>query len=216
MVITGTGRAGTTYLVQLLTHLGLDTGFKNEGFTKKIASSLNFREARGGFEQDIVNSQSPYIIKDPAFCQYADEIFRNESIEIEHIFIPIRELYAAAESRRRVTLAARNRLPRYKRLMKKFTSSYPKASGGLWGVSSTRAGVQESYLSNMLYELMLATSKTNVPITLINYPYCLEDSQYLFNKLTPILKDIDYQTFRLSFEEITNPKISHSFEKKDR
>ena len=27
VVISGTGRAGTTFLVQLLTHLGLDTGF---------------------------------------------------------------------------------------------------------------------------------------------------------------------------------------------
>jgi hypothetical protein len=26
-VITGTGRAGTTFLVDLLTHLGLDTGY---------------------------------------------------------------------------------------------------------------------------------------------------------------------------------------------
>ena len=27
VVITGTGRAGTSFLVELLTHLGLETGF---------------------------------------------------------------------------------------------------------------------------------------------------------------------------------------------
>jgi len=76
IIISGTGRAGTTFLVQLLTALGLDTGFTD------LAS---------------------YIIKSPWLCDYLDEVLEDGQYIIDYAVVPVRDLYSAAESRRDVT-----------------------------------------------------------------------------------------------------------------
>ncbi len=45
VIITGTGRAGTTFLVQLLTELGLDTGY-----TRRTWSRDYFEHCDAGLE----------------------------------------------------------------------------------------------------------------------------------------------------------------------
>ena len=97
IVISGTGRAGTTFLVELLTNLGLETGYE--------PSQMNHHQTTGraGLENNLKSDDCPYIAKDPWFCDYADEILNRDDIVIEHIFIPVRNLAAAAESRRMVT-----------------------------------------------------------------------------------------------------------------
>jgi hypothetical protein len=74
VVITGTGRAGTTFLVQLLTCLGLDTGFDINTMevlptarTAHIGSMGLSPIARAGLEMDIRHAQAPYIVKSPFF-----------------------------------------------------------------------------------------------------------------------------------------------------
>jgi hypothetical protein len=56
VIISGTGRAGTTFLVQLLTELGLDTGFPD-------AHSQIFPNCNAGMEYDIRDPKAPYIVK---------------------------------------------------------------------------------------------------------------------------------------------------------
>jgi len=60
VVISGTGRAGTTFLVALLTNLGFDTGFP-----EKEIERLKSETARAGLEHYIREEGSPYIIKSP-------------------------------------------------------------------------------------------------------------------------------------------------------
>lgn len=55
-IISGTGRAGTTFLVELLTQLGLDTQ------ADKLGYSIN---AHAGLEADITLPNAPYIVKNP-------------------------------------------------------------------------------------------------------------------------------------------------------
>ncbi len=106
VVITGTGRTGTTFLVELLTHLRLETGFSADDVISK-----KFSLARAGLEYDIMRKDCPYIVKSPWFCDCAQEIIYREDIVIEHVFIPIRDLNAAAESRRYVTKTNVSNLP---------------------------------------------------------------------------------------------------------
>ena len=90
-IITGTGRAGTTFIVQLLSRLGKDTG--GDGL-------FPFNQiARAGLEFNIRKASAPYIVKNPAICSYIDEVLSNKEIVIDHAFIPIRHLDAAARSR---------------------------------------------------------------------------------------------------------------------
>lgn len=191
VVITGTGRAGTSFLVELLTHLGLDTGFDIDS-----VGNLKDKIGRAGLEHDIRNPNCPYIVKSPWFCDYAQPVIQQENIKLEHIFIPIRELSAAAESRRFVTQTG-------------------STAGGLWHTNSTELGVQENILTMQIYKLMFAISDSQVPITLIRYPKLTKDSQYLHRKLKPILGDMDFTQFSRVFDKVVNPEFVHSFNEND-
>jgi hypothetical protein len=96
IIISGTGRAGTTFLIQLFTVLGFHTGFTD--LTSAISSTCN-----AGMECDISSADAPYIIKSPWLCDYLDDVLEGTDIVIDHAIIPIRHLYSAAESRRDVT-----------------------------------------------------------------------------------------------------------------
>ena len=96
VIISGTGRAGTTFLVQMLTALKLDTGFDNP--TSDIDPNCN-----AGMELDIRQANAPYIVKSPWLCDHLGDAIRENQIVIEHAIIPVRDLYSAAESRRAVS-----------------------------------------------------------------------------------------------------------------
>jgi hypothetical protein len=162
VIITGTGRTGTTFLVELLTHLGLDTGFSTKDITVKKR-----KEARAGLEHDLRRKGRtfPFIIKDPMFCDYAEEIIYRDDIVIEHIFVPIRELHAAAESRRYVTKVNISKAPFWKRL--KYTIRPKIYAGGLLHTRSMEHGKQEDILLKHTYNLMFVLSDKTIPVTFL-------------------------------------------------
>lgn len=83
VVITGTGRCGTTFLVELLTNLGLDTGF-----SLAHTSQLKDEVAHAGLEKNIDDQDCPYIIKNPGFCDQAKDVLQRKDIIIDHIYTP--------------------------------------------------------------------------------------------------------------------------------
>lgn len=89
VLIAGTGRAGTTFLVRLLTEIGLDTGFDPATCYKHIAKS------KGGLE--LHWSRSHYIIKNPLICDHIYEIHKEYMIDM--VYVPVRNLDEAAQSR---------------------------------------------------------------------------------------------------------------------
>lgn len=210
VIITGTGRTGTTFLVELLTNLGLDTGFS----TKDIPVKKR-KEARAGLEHDLRRRglAFPYIVKDPMFCDYAEEIICRDDISIDHIFVPIRELHAAAESRRYVTKVNISNAPIWKRL--KYTIRPKIYAGGLLHTRSMEPGKQEDILLKRLYKLMFVLSDKTIPITFMRYPKIVKDCRYLFDKLNPILRNITFKSFSAAFNKTVQPKLIHSFSKKD-
>jgi len=208
VVITGTGRTGTTFLVEVLTQLGLDTGF-----SKKEINSKKSKRARAGLEKDINDKDCPYIFKSPWFCDYAEDIIKHQDIIIEHVFIPMRNLHAAAQSRRYVQKGSgtnRSLIERIKNRIK--PNGVP---GGLWHTGSPKSGKQEEILLKQLYKLLIALSDSTIPVTLMHYPRITNDCDYLFEKLKPVLKDITYESFCIAFKETVQPKLVHSFNEKD-
>lgn len=191
IVITGTGRAGTTLLVELLAHLGLETGFKINEMPR-----LKDQIGRAGLEHDIRQENCPFVVKSPWFCDYADEIIYRSDIVIEHIFVPIRNLHAAAESRRYVTNAG-------------------SPNGGLWHTDSSNQGDQERVLLMQLYKLMLAVSDTEIPVTLLRYPRLTRDETYLFNKLQPAIPNIELIDFQQIFASVVRSEYVHRFNEND-
>lgn len=207
ILITGTGRTGTTFLVELFTNLGFDTGFNTQDIKEQ-----KFEIARAGLEYDLRLDGCPYVVKDPAFCDYADEVFSNTSISIEHIFIPIRNLQGAVESRKTVTEATKK--TSLKNKFRSFLGLKQHIPGGLWQTSNHKE--QEIILLNKLYSLMLSVSNTTTAITLIKYPRSTKDASYLFQKLESVLNNISFEKFSEVYQKTVQPDLVHSFNKDDK
>lgn len=208
VVITGTGRTGTTFLVELLTHLGINTGFRPEDLSR-----LKNEVARAGLEHDIREPSAPYLVKNPKFAEYAADVLADANIVIEHVLIPMRDLAAAAESRRHVTRSAVAKMPLLKRAKRFFHSR--ELAGGLWNSSSLKAGAQEQVLLAHLYQLVLALADGHIPVTLIKYPRLVHDGSYLYSKLKPILKNITEEDFLRVYDVVAQPDLVHKFSDTD-
>lgn len=187
-IISGTGRAGTTFLVQLLTELGLDTGFPN-------AHAQIYPNANAGMELDIRDPNAPYIIKSPWLCDYLDEVLEGGEVVVDHAIIPMRDLYSAAQSRRNVTSQA--------------DPSLVNTPGGLW--HTKEPGNQETILALQLYELAHTLAKHDVPLVLLLFPRFITDPDYLYQRIRFVLGDINYDTFLKAFQVISQPELVHDF-----
>jgi hypothetical protein len=202
VVITGTGRAGTTFLVQLLTNLKLDTGFNPESIRKGLDDN-----ARAGLENDIREDGAPYIVKSTSFCDYAGEVVKREDIRLEHVYVPVRDLHAAAESRKHVTRCAVSKMPFFKRMKHRIVP--PIIRGGL--VRTRNPWKIEKVLVLQVYNLILALSEAHIPVTLLRFPKLVTDNAYLYKKLKPILGPISYSEFASTFERTVQPELVHDF-----
>ena len=156
VLITGTGRAGTSLLVQILTELGLDTGFKRG---VKLDSKSN-----AGLERNIKDiDRWSYIVKNPEFCFEIPMIAKEK--EIDHVFICVRDAWDTALSRRE---NARN-----------------NALGGYWYAHTIQEQVDSNDLA--VHQLIQSIAYYDIKNTIICFDKMVEDCEYLWLKLTPLL-----------------------------
>jgi len=190
-IITGTGRAGTSFIVQLLSHFGKDTGGE---------ALFPFSElAKAGLEIDLRDDSAPYIVKAPAICSYIDEILSNKTIVIDHAFIPIRHLEAAARSR--IDVQERSGVSK-------------TVPGGL--VFTKDPQTQAAVLAELFHNLIFALTRADIPMTFIAYPRLTRDCDYLYEKLKPLVADIDRDRFCEAFDKVRRPEWVHAFTDNDR
>jgi hypothetical protein len=195
VVISGTGRAGTTFLVQLLTHLGLNTGFD-------VNSMELYPMARAGLETDIRDAGAPYVVKDPLLCDFLEEVLAS-SVRIEHAIIPVRRFDAAAASRAHV-----------QKLVTGNADGKDPVKGGLW--DTDKADDQVALLRVKFTRLIEALVRHDIPITFVGYPRLIRDPDYLYAKLGFLLGDIDLALFRAVFARTARPEWVHQFTADDR
>jgi hypothetical protein len=195
-IISGTGRAGTTFLVKLLTKLGLDTGYDQDQME-------TWSNCNAGLEWDIRDETAPYIVKSPWICDHIEEVVASRTIAIDFAIIPMRVLEAAAESRRRV-----------ERETKELPADCLTPPGGLW--HTTDPTQQESVLAHQFHKLFVGLAKTEASIILLHYPRLTRDPLYLFNKLQPMLgRTISLAAFRDVFAETVDASLVHRFTEND-
>lgn len=193
-IISGTGRAGTTFLVQLLTALGLDTGFQENCDVAPYCE--------GGMEFDLRKPDAPYFVKDPWLCDTLGDILRSGTVVIDHALIPVRDLFSAAESRRDVS---RRTGPEV------YAAFGPVVPGGCW--PTNRMEEQESVLARKFYTLLETLAQFDIPTTLLHFPRLATDPAYLFSKLSFCLPDIDFLAFERAFQSTSRPEKIHQFTK---
>jgi hypothetical protein len=191
-VISGTGRAGTSFLIQLLTKLRLDTGFTQE----KLGLHAN---ARAGLETDIRKDNAPYIVKSPWLCDYIEDVLASPDIAIDHAIIPMRSISGAAQSRIEVERGS--------------TPEPGVVPGGLWGTK--REEDQERILLSKFYALLWPLVRHDVPITFLAYPRLVVDPAYLYDRLSFLVPGFSFQDFEQAWREVVRPEWVHQFARDD-
>jgi hypothetical protein len=185
VVITGTGRAGTTLLVRVLTRLGLDTGESSGVLSEEDTKS------HGGLEFFLDSPNAPTIVKDTSLPFRLGKLLEEETVSVAHVIIPIRNLDFAAASRVRASNYGRNILAR----------------GGLWGtVYPVR---QRDALAGMLYELMFTLARFEMPHTLLEFPRFTTDAEYTHRCLSFLAPDRSLEDFREALRGVVRPELIH-------
>lgn len=201
LVISGAGRAGTSFLMALFTHLGLDTGFTAAEVERDLA-----RPAHAGLERDLrVPGPLPYVVKNPNLCDHVRDVLARPDRRIDHLIVPLRDTGQAADSRRRAQRDGLASLPwrkRWRALLKR-----KPMDGGLW--PSARHASQEQVLLERVHALLLAVAERAVPVTLLAYPRLVRDPAYLYAQLSPLLPQVDWPTFERAFHARVRPDWVH-------
>ena len=92
ILITGTGRCGTTFLIKIFSFLDFDTGFNKNNYKNFIFSNCN-----SGMEYH--HNEKYYILKNPTFLSNIEQIIGDKSIKIKTVILPIRDLTLSSKSR---------------------------------------------------------------------------------------------------------------------
>ncbi|MBI2512841.1 MAG: hypothetical protein HYV96_12755 [Opitutae bacterium] len=183
IIITGTGRAGTTFLVRLLTELGLDTGFTRENWREHFHA-----HCAAGLEIDLAAPDTPRIVKDPELCERLPAILAAGRIVVEHALVPVRELEAAAASRVRVGA---------------------NVPGGLVGTQD--ATRQRAVLAERFHHLVETLVRHDIPHTFLAFPRFACDAAYCYERLQVVLGGVTFAEFEAAFKRVADPALIHQF-----
>lgn len=188
VIITGSGKCGTTFLVTLLTRLGLSTGYTENDI---------LREGDGGLEWPIrgekARDPSPRVIKNPSLCRDLFDRCERWGWTIDHIYVPIRKFEHAAE----------HRFDRNKRYNPKFqeklkTSTEEEMKKELIQMGAANIG-----------HLMESLVDKDIPLTFIRFPRMVVDHDYLREKLIDTVGDIPPKIFLREFRRTANEDYVH-------
>ena len=129
ILITGTGRCGTTFLIKIFTFLKYNTGFTADNYQAAIDANCNAG-------MDKCYNEPYYIVKQPEFMLYFPRILNDKMVNIKKVIIPLRDYEQSAASRLK----------------------YMNEKGGLWNAvdKSTQIAFYEKIIANYV---LLMTKK---------------------------------------------------------
>ncbi len=180
LMIAGTGRAGTTFLVRYLTELGLSTHLS----ARPDAVADSYSDA--GFEEVPLAADCvalPYVIKSPSLYEYIDELLR--TVHLDAAIIPIRELNRAASSRMVVERDAMHRAVPWLADNGDAWDTWSWSPGG--AVFSLHPVDQARLLAVGFHELVERLVRADVPMIFLSFPRIVLDADYLFRALATVV-----------------------------
>jgi hypothetical protein len=183
LLIAGTGRAGTSFLVQYLAELGLDTHLSRSNKSGAIDPTAN-----AGLEDIPIATDLedlPYVVKTPWMYQIIDQLLANKHFKIDGVIIPIRNLTEAAMSRSIVELQNIHHNQPWMAKLDKTWREWGYVPGG--AIYSTSPVDQARILAVGLHQLVEKLAENDVPFVLVSFPKLIEDSSYLYEKLRSFL-----------------------------
>jgi hypothetical protein len=191
ILITGPGRSGTTFLVQLLTRLGEDTGYTpyQEAYEPLIRAGCEKRITldwtRPDEELRAMLAEKPRILKTPEWSFILKPLLDRRLVDLERVILPIRDLEQAAKSRL-------------------FT-------GLPWHAIMHEDGEiqvhdQEAVLALAVGRVVEACVLYDVPLTLMHFPRLIQDAEYCYDQLKGNDMTFGWQHFRAEHERLANPE----------
>lgn len=172
LVIAGTGRAGTSFLVRLLGDAGLDVGdFPEDAWRPEIRAGLERRfDARQG--------RLPYVVKDPWLWTYLDDV---DPEAIHALVVPVRDLTQVAQSRLR---------NEWRGVPIEFagTETFGRVAGGAVYDLSVRC--QEDMAARGFYRLVEWAVAADVRLVLLSFSAMMADPSYVPSRLDFLDDDV--------------------------
>ena len=196
-LIVGTGRAGTSFLVALLTRLGLPTGFTNADVDKTLLHTA----AHAGLEH------YPRMMNNTIQCSTKLQIFKSPRLtepekvaqwinarNIQMVVIPMRKPEDSAESR-------------------SFRSSHgdPHRGGFRHATDNTSQMIYNNHvIANMLWMLSHASA---IPVVMLSLPEHALDSNYAYAQLKSLLAPhgVSRERFAAEHANLSHPEFVQSF-----
>jgi hypothetical protein len=187
LLITGTGRAGTTLLVEIFEQLGLETRVDHDRFDEV---------ANAGLEWSLTDEDPPYVVKNPKASVRLRKWIETGVVrpeQLDAVLIPMRDLSQAARSRAEVS----------------FSRGRVGAPGGLDGVRWARN--QDLELGRQLAELLLTVAEYEIPHILLAYPQFARDRDYCRRVLEPVLPAVTDDEFARAWDGAVRPDLVHDY-----
>ena len=193
-VIAGSGRSGTTFLIEFLAECGVPTHPLEElGY---------YPEARAGCEQSLLDANAGYLIKDPWFFDYIDQIDLQE-VRLDAVIIPVRDIRAAAISRviqERSSRYANNRL-------NPLRTMFGDTPAGV--LNPIDVAEQEKHLAVSQSRLFSWCLGNDLPVFMLQYPRLVNDGEYLVSILWPWLQNFTTKDKALrAFKQLAMPNLT--------
>lgn len=185
--IAGTGRAGTTFLIRLLTALGLDTGYPQEVASLDPCPAIFLDSGGSGFEvapvkHPVFQHVLPAIVKGPGWSVLLREFLEAGCLTTpRHVLIPFRDLSSASGSRVAADLP--------------------------WGKPVPTPEEQRSFLSFALGECIATCIEYRIPYTIMRYPWFIESAEVCradFINAIPGIMEIAPEVFAKTHRQIAD------------
>ena len=178
LLIAGTGRAGTSFLVRWLAAAGLRTHLSAH------ATPMWDDDANAGLEDLPLAADSqaaPYVMKSPWLVEVIDDVLANPRIVLDAVIIPMRDLNEAAASRVVQELQTAHRKNPWMADLGRTFEQWGTTPGGV--VYSLDPVDQARLLAVSFHRLVQRLVKADVPVVLLDFPRLALDADYLFSKL---------------------------------
>lgn len=182
VLIAGSGRAGTSFLVRYLSALGLETEIDRSGVAQWDEN------ANAGHETlPIITAAAdlPYVIKTPWTYQFVEQLLAQDDLAIDLVIIPVRNLMEAAASR---VIVERRTIHEQSILATNFDATWDEwcwVPGG--AVYSLNVVDQARVLAVGFHRLIHRLAEHDIPMVFLPFPRLVDDGSFLFSKLRPFL-----------------------------
>lgn len=201
LMIAGTGRSGTSFLVRYLHALGLDTHIARHG------EHMWDEVAQAGLENLPLGAAVetlPYVVKSPWLGECIDQVLAEGRVAIDAVVIPVRDLAEATTSRLVIERQAIQRGPGWAIGAGQGWGTWSGAPGGI--LYSLHPLDQARILAMGFHHLIQRLLAADIPVILLAFPRMASDGDYLFERLRAVLPpEVTLEQARAAHKAVADP-----------